>query len=234
MMPMVYVGEDSRERDAMRVCLRSMRAATADPMLMAMSLELENLRARGLYARPTERRGGQLWDVISGAPMSTEFAISRFLVPVVADYRGWALFMDCDMLIRADLAELFALADPAFAVQVVKHNHRPAERMKMDGQYQLDYPRKNWSSVILWNCGHPANAALDLIAINSLPGRDLHRFFWLADELIGELPREWNHLVGVDAPDPGAKIAHFTLGIPRMAGYEDCEFADEWRALCPA
>lgn len=132
------------------------------------------------------------------------------------------------MLVRADIMELFALADPHYAVQVVKHDHRPTELRKMDGQVQTAYPCKNWSSVMLWNVEHPANRRLTLDFINSAPGRMLHSFCWLDEEEIGELPAEWNHLVGVNPPNPDAKIAHFTLGTPDMLGYEESEFADEW------
>lgn len=225
----VFIGYDPREDDAFRVCRRSIRRVS--PQAQIATLELETLCGTGLYRRPTSIRDGRLWDDYSEAPMSTEFAISRFLVPFLTG-TAWALFMDCDMLVRADLEELFALADPSFAVQVVKHDHWPSDPAKMDGQIQTAYERKNWSSVMLWNLGHPANQRLTLNMVNSAPGRDLHRFCWLRDEEIGALPPCWNHLVGVDQPDPGAKIAHFTLGIPRMAGYEDCEFADEWRAMC--
>lgn len=226
----IYIGADPREEDALDVCLRSMLRA-GDGGAHIAPLVLNDLITAGWYSRPTSRRDGHLWDDISGAPMSTEFAISRFLVPALA-CEGWALFMDCDVLIRGDLAALFALADPSFAIQVVQHDHRPSEAVKMDGQAQLAYPRKNWSSVVLWNVEHPANRRLTPAMVNSLPGRDLHRFCWLRDDEIGALPGRWNHLVGVDAPDPDAQIAHFTLGVPSMAGYEDCEFADEWRALC--
>ncbi len=131
-------------------------------------------------------------------------------------------------MLRSDVAELFAFADPRFAVQVVKHRHAGDEIFKMDGQIQTAYPRKNWSSVVLWNCDHPANKRLTIQSVNSLAGRDLHAFCWLNEDEIGALPPCWNHLVNVNKPDPLAKLAHFTLGPPSMVG--DCEFADEWRA----
>jgi lipopolysaccharide biosynthesis glycosyltransferase len=161
--------------------------------------------------------------------MATEFACSRFLVPRLAQ-SGWALFMDCDMLVRTDLLKLFNQADPDKAVMVVKHNHQPPEGIKMDGQAQTRYARKNWSSVILWNVEHPANAALTMELVNTVPGRDLHRFCWLEDDLIGELHPKWNWLVGHSDPEVDPAIVHFTDGIPTMHGYEDCEYADEWRA----
>src|SRR5690606_17567627 len=169
---------------------------------------------------------GQLWCPISDAPMATSFANSRFLTPWLTD-ADWALFCDgADMLWLADPAEMFALADPKYAVQVVKRRHEPGEQTKMDKQVQTAYPRKNWSSVILWNRKHPANARLTLDMVNSLPGRDLHRFCWLEDDEIGELPLECNWLVGVDADEGSPKLLHYTLGLPSMPGYEDKPWSD--------
>jgi hypothetical protein len=223
----IFIGWDPREIDAYRVAWRSIVGNSVGcPVIHP--LMLSQMRALNYYRRPTERRGGQLWDNISQAPMSTEFAISRFLTPILAQ-DGWALFMDCDVMARVDIGRLFACRDERFAVQVVKHEHQGEVGPKMDGQIQTAYPRKNWSSVMLFNCAHPGNDRLTVEMINTRPGRDLHRFCWLEDDEIGELPAVWNHLVGVDSPDPDAKLVHFTLGIPSMAGYEDCEFADEWR-----
>jgi hypothetical protein len=219
----VFIGFDPREVDAFVVAKHSAKGLSDG----VTGLVLSDLQQAGLYWRPTERREGRLWDVISDAPMATEFAISRFLTPLLAG-GGWALFMDCDVLIRHSLIDLFALADPTKAVQCVKHDHVPTKGLKMDGQLQTAYPRKNWSSVMLFNCEHPANEALTLDLINTVPGRDLHRFCWLQDDEIGELPAGWNHLVGHDFnPDPA--IVHFTDGVPSMKGYEECAWSDEWR-----
>lgn len=228
----IWIGFDPREQDAFNIAAASISKHLSAPIDMH-AVALPVLHGHGLYQRPTCRRGGQLWDVISDAPMSTEFAISRFFVPTIcrnfsANAYDWALFMDCDMLARADLNELFALADPTKAVQVVKHDYRPAEGLKMDGQAQTAYPRKNWSSVMLWNLRHPANLALTIGKLNSWAGRALHGFQWLSDDQIGDLPACWNHLVGVDQPDPDAKLVHFTLGVPSMEGYSTCEHAPEW------
>lgn len=224
----VWIGYDAREDDAYEVC-RSSIARRLSQDVPITPLVRSYFEANGLYRRPTETRDGRLWDVISGAPMATEFAITRFLTPILAE-TGWALFMDADMLVRADLMELFALADDTKAVMVVKHNQKIVADTKMDGQAQVAYPRKNWSSVMLFNCDHPANEALTIDLVNTLPGRDLHRFCWLPDELIGELPVEWNWLAGYSDPSIDPKIVHFTDGIPRMPGYENAPYADEWRA----
>lgn len=225
----IYVGFDPRETDAFAVAKHSILRRINLP-IPVKGVVLTDLREGQLYTRPTSRRDGQLWDDISDAPMATEFACSRFLVPTLAK-SGWALFMDCDMLVRRDIAKLFDLADPGKAVMVVKHHHEPPEGVKkMDGQVQTRYARKNWSSVMLFNCDHHANRALTVDLVNSVPGRDLHRFCWLEDHLIGELPPEWNYLVGHTKGVGDPAIVHFTDGIPSMDGYEDCEFADEWRA----
>lgn len=139
---------------------------------------------------------GQLYDLPSNAPCSTEFAISRFLVPILCQ-QGWALFVDCDVVFLGDVAELFALADPSKAVMVVKHAPLVEVGTKMDGQAQVGYTRKNWSSVMLFNCDHPANRRLSLADVNERPGRDLHALYWLHDEEIGALPAAWNWLVNV-------------------------------------
>lgn len=167
-----------------------------------------------------------MWDITSNAPCSTEFSNSRFLTPILAQ-EGWALFADCDVVFLEDVAELMRLADPKYAVMVVKHSMGNVSGLKMDGQPQVSYERKNWSSVILWNCDHPANKRLTLNDVNSRPGRELHAFYWLADNEIGELPMEWNWLVGVQAKPESPKIAHYTLGVPSMC---DSEHREIWEA----
>jgi len=192
-------------------------------------LAMPTLQAQGLYTRPTRVEACGLWDEISGAPMSTGHAIARFLVPALCDYEGWALFADGDILVLDDIGALFSLADPAYAIQVVQHRHDPRETVKMTGHAQTTYARKNWSSVALFFCGHPANRALTVGLVNTLPGRDLHRFCWLDDRLIGALPARWNVLVGVE-DDPAPAILHYTNGIPDMPGFEHSEYSDEWYA----
>jgi hypothetical protein len=225
----VWVGFDPREACAFAVCKHSIQRCMTQP-IPVKGIVLSQMRERGLYYRPTEvRSNGQLWDTISEAPMSTEFAISRFLTPHLAR-SGWAIFMDCDVLARTSLARLFEQRKDKYAVMVVKHDHDPDYSVKMDGQAQTRYSRKNWSSVMLFNVDHPANKALDLI--NEAAGRDLHAFCWLEDHQIGALDPSWNYLVGhtklPEGKAPG--LVHYTDGIPSMRGYEECEFADEFRA----
>lgn len=224
----VWIGWDPREIMAGVVAERSMRVHTTIA-LDVRRLALLQLRHKSLYTRPTETRNGHLWDVISTAPMSTEHAIMRFFVPYLQEYRGWALFVDGDVLVRGDLGALFALADPRYAIQVVQHApEAQGSLLKKDGAIQTQYARKNWSSVMLFNCGHPANRALDLATLNSRPGRDLHRFCWLRDDQIGALPADWNYLVHVSPPLANPAIVHYTLGAPNLSDHHHDPFADEW------
>lgn len=223
-----WIGFDAREAAAFAVARHSLNRRLLTP-IPVRGLVLSDLRERGLYYRPTSMKDGRLWDDISGAPMSTEFAISRFLVPHLAE-SGWAVFMDSDMLIRSDLFRLFDQCDRSKAVMVVKHDYQPPEGIKMDGQVQTAYPRKNWSSVIAFNCDHKANRALTVELVNTVPGRDLHRFCWLDDSEIGELDQSWNWLVGHSDKEVVPDIVHFTEGLPNMTGYEGSDFADEWWA----
>lgn len=168
--------------------------------------------------------------------MATQFAVSRFLVPELVrqsttggNPRGWALFSDCDVLFRRNLRDLFRLADKRYAVMCVHHKHEPKATVKMGGEVQTKYPRKNWSSVMMFNCDHPANAALTVDLVNTLPGRDLHRFCWLDDSEIGEIGPEWNFLVGHSYEGIDPAICHFTEGLPSVPGFESCAYSDEWR-----
>ncbi len=175
------------------------------------------------------KRDGKLWDDISEAPCSTEFAISRFLTPILAR-EGWALFIDCDMMARTDIGELFAMADKRYAVMCVQHpNYMPPEAIKMDGQLQTLYRRKNWSSAVLYNCAHPSNRRLTVHMINTVPGRNLHAFDWLEDDAIGDLPMSWNWLPGISDPEIEPDLIHWTAGGPWFEGYRDVPYADEWR-----
>ena len=226
----IFIGYDDRFGDAFAICRQSIRRHTEQDIPIH-ALCLRELRDAGLYWRPHSTRNAQMWDDISDAPMATQFSNSRFLTPKVAG-GGWALFMDCDILARTDINQLFAMADDRYAVMCVKHpNYVPTEAVKMDGQEQTRYLRKNWSSVMLFNCEHPSNRNLLTVdLINGIPGRDLHRFCWLQDDEIGELPLEWNWLEGVSKPNVEPALCHFTRGIPTLPGYETSALAGEWFA----
>ena len=228
----VLIGWDPREQLAWNVCQRSIVAqahAAGMPPPPIRPIAISTLG--GLYGRPVARNGGQLIDTISGAPMSTEFSLARFWTPVVSRAR-WALFVDGDFMFRTNVWTLLEHADPRYAVQVVKHNHQPAERTKMDGQAQTTYPRKNWSSLILWNLAHAATRRLWLYDLNSRPGLWLHGFNWLQDPEIGELPAGWNHLECVSdlMADAEPKAVHYTLGTPDMPEAPRGPFLEAWLA----
>ena len=220
----VMIGFDPRERRAYQVCARSIIENTSIPPIIR-PIGISTLGS--MYCRKTETRDGKLYDKISDAPMSTEFAIARFYLPLIA-HSHVVLFCDADFMFRADLEELFDRFDSRYAVQVVKNQHKAQESVKMDGQIQTDYPRKNWSSLMLWNMKHAGTRRLWFDDVTTKKGLWLHQFSWLKDNEIGELPVEWNHLVGVNQEDENAKAVHFTQGTPDMPGYENCEFAKEW------
>jgi hypothetical protein len=157
---------------------------------------------------------------------STEFSFSRFLTPWLAGYDGLAIFMDSDMLVRGDIYDILDYIDHKHDVYVVKHDYRPKEGKKFLGNTQHIYPKKNWSSMMVFNCYKDGCKKLTPKAVNEESGAWLHRFEW-ADS-VGEIPQEWNHLVGEYTPNDKARIVHFTLGSPCFDGYESQEWAEEW------
>lgn len=225
----VFLGWDPREEIAYRVARASIRRH-ASVKVDVQPLVLANLRTKGIYTRNTTWRDGRLWDVVSEASMSTEFAISRFFMLHLAGTEGWALFADSDILLRHDIADLFAMADDRYAVMVVQHPTIDAHGVKMDGQVQTSYGRKNWSSVMLWNLAHPAHRGLTLDMLNKAPGRDLHRFCWLQDSEIGALPATWNWLEGYSAPIPDPALVHMTRGGPWFPEWRGVAYGQEWLA----
>lgn len=222
----VYLGYDDREPEAYRVAVKSILKHS--PTAVITPLKLDRLESSGLITRPVDNRG-QKYDIISNSPCSTDFANSRFLVPMLAQ-TGWALFMDSDVVVLSPLEELFSYADKYKAVMVVKHKPITKAGKKMDGQEQTLYKRKNWSSVMLFHCDHKANQRLTLYDVNHRPGRDLHKFFWLHDSEIGELPDRFNWLINVNPKPENPVIAHYTLGGPFLPGWKGAEHDDIWLA----
>lgn len=219
----VYIGYDSREKAAYDVAAESARDFGCE----VTPIYEDRLRSAGLLTRPTDRRGGQQWDFNSNAPQSTDFATSRFWAPILC-HDGYCLFTDCDVVFLANPHGVLEYCDPSKAVSVVKHKQPVGDTVKMDGQTQTQYARKNWSSVALYNCNHPATKRMNVSMLNQWPGRDLHAFAWLHDDEIGELPPRWNWLVGVQPKPEDPAIAHFTLGVPSLAGHENDAHADIW------
>ena len=213
----VYVGYDTREDIAYQVCEHSIKRRNGKAEVVA--LKQSELREQGLYTREIDKLS------------STEFTFTRFFIPCLQDYKGWAVFCDCDFVWKISPSELEKFCDDSKAVVCVQHDYTPEEGTKMDGQVQLLYPRKNWSSMVLWNCGHPSNKKLTPELINKETGKYLHRFSWLEDSEIGSLPHEYNWLVGwyKEPTDGSPKILHYTEGGPWFENYRNCEYADVWK-----
>jgi len=213
----VFVGYDTREDIAYQVCKHSI--ISKQPNADVQPLKQQELRDAGWYTRPVDKLA------------STEFTFTRFLIPELTNFDGWALFMDCDMILTTDIKKLFDQADDKYAVMCVHHDYKVQEGVKMDGQKQTVYPRKNWSSVVLWNCGHPSNKVVttDLINDPETTGKYMHRFSWLKDEEIGELDHTWNYLVGVYDDYEKPNLIHYTEGGPWFENYRECDFADLWK-----
>jgi len=207
----IFIGFDRREAVAWHVLTHSILARSSEPVSF-IPLALDNLKK--IFWR--ERDPLQ----------STDFAFSRFLTPYLSGYEGWSLFMDCDMLVLDDIAKLWALRDDRYAVMCVKHDHQPKEALKFLGAKQTAYPKKNWSSVMLFN--NAKCRALTPEFVNTATGLQLHQFKWIDDEAsIGALPARWNHLVGYDEPGRASNV-HFTLGGPYFKEYASCAHSDEW------
>lgn len=210
----VFIGYDTRETVAYSVLAYSIQARASQPVSIT-PLMLSQLK--GLLIR--ERHPLQ----------STDFSFSRFLTPHLSGYTGWSVFMDCDMLMRDDVANLWQLRDDRYAVMVVKHHHVPRETVKFLGEPQSKYEKKNWSSVILFN--NARCRALTPEYVNQALGLELHQFKWLGnDDLIGALPERWNHLVGYNPPRQDAALVHYTIGGPYFDAYRECEYSKEWFA----
>lgn len=229
MVMKIYIGYDSREKLAYDVCRKSIEHNTAAP-LQIIPLAHKELRKQGWFTRPwlTDAYTGNMTDLVDNRPFSTEFSHTRFLVPALCKYQGWALFMDCDMVFDDDIRKLFALCEDKYAVMCVKHNHKPVEQIKMDGVVQTQYHRKNWSSFVLWNCAHPANAKLTPEWISTRPGEELHAFSWLQDHQIGALPAWYNWIEGISPTNVVPKVIHYTEGGPWFENYNDVKHADIW------
>ena len=215
----VFIGWDQREPEAYEVAKYSLVRRASVPVEV-VPIKLDELRARGLYARDVDPLA------------STEFTYSRFLTPTLAGFSGWALFCDCDFLWLGDVGELLGYRQSAKAVYCVQHDYRPRETTKMDGAVQTVYPRKNWSSLMLFNCDHDAVRALTPQVVNRESGAYLHRMQWVADADIGALPVDWNWLEGWnEKPARGTpKAVHFTRGGPWFPQWQDVDYGDLGRS----
>jgi lipopolysaccharide biosynthesis glycosyltransferase len=207
----IFIGYDHREAIAYHVCANSIIRQSSEPVsLNPLSLNL----LRGYKEKHTDG--------------SNHFIYSRFLVPYFMNYKGWAIFIDGDMILRTDIKELWDKREEDKAVMVVKHDYKTRMPVKYLGAKNEDYPRKNWSSVILWNCEHPANRILTTDFVQNATGAQVHRFSWLADDQIGELPIEWNWLPDEFGSNANAKLLHYTLGTPSFHEFANTPMGDEW------
>jgi lipopolysaccharide biosynthesis glycosyltransferase len=210
----IFIGYDSKEIIAYHVLSQSIVKHSSVPVRFT-PICLQNL--------------GSMFHRERSPLQSTEFSFSRFLVPYLSNYQGWSLFLDCDMLARADIAELFSMRDDRYAVMVCKHDYVPKDSVKFLGNVQTRYEKKNWSSVVLFNNARCKKLTTDYV--NGATGLELHQFKWIEENEIGGLPLEWNWLVGEYPLKSTAKIIHFTLGGPYFQDYKNSDYAEEWFSL---
>ena len=204
----VFIGYDSKEKIAHHILSESILRHSTKPVAIT-PIYLPNIKDDFVRER--------------NSLSSTEFSFSRFIIPHLMNYQGWALFMDCDMLMMADIAELWRLRDDKYAVQVCKHDYTPKDETKFLGQVQTKYPKKNWSSFMLMNCKKCTTLTPEYV--NKASGLELHQFKWLEnEELIGSLPLEWNWLVGEYPYKKEVKSVHYTDGGPYFEDYNKNSF----------
>ena len=208
----IFVGYDTKEKMAFNVLSYSILKNSSQPIAIT-PIYLENIKDTFVRER--------------NSLSSTEFSFSRFIIPHLMNYQGWALFMDCDMLMQADIAELWRLRDDKYAVQVCKHDYIPKSQTKFLGQTQTVYPKKNWSSFMLMNCKKCTTLTPDYV--NKASGLELHQYKWLeSEDLIGDLPLEWNWLADEYEYKTGVKNIHYTEGGPWFSDYNRCDYSQEW------
>jgi len=229
----IYIGYDIREHDAYCVARHTILKHT--PNASVTPLVQDDLRHMGLYRRSSYiDPAGVIRDSEDDKPFSTAFTFTRFLVPFLMARHGWAVYMDCDMIIRHDLNELWGFRDDKYALMCVKHMQKIAKgETKMMGDAQEPYNRKNWSSMMMINCSHKEHRNLSLDDVNTKPGRWLHGFNWIGgnppETYIGELPVHWNWLEGYSSKYLDPAIVHLTRGGPWLKDWQEVAFADEWR-----
>ena len=207
----IFIGYDPREAIAFHTCANSIIRHASQPVsIIPLALNL--------FKDYTETH----------TDGSNQFIYSRFLVPYLMHWQGHAIFIDGDMIVRDDITKLWDLRNSSCDVQVVKHDYKTKMKEKYLGAKNEDYPRKNWSSVILWNCNSFPNRRLTPEFIQRATGAELHRFTWISDDRIGELPKEWNWLPDEYGPNEDAKLLHYTLGTPCFHEFADTPQAGEW------
>ena len=208
----VFIGYDSKVKIAYHVLAESILKHSSEPVSI-----------HPIYLPNLQKIHNRKQNVLA----STEFSFSRFLVPYLMNYQGWAVFMDSDMVIVSDIAKLWQLRNEKYSLQVCKHEYTPNAEKKFLGNTQTIYAKKNWSSLMLMNCSQCKTLTTDYV--NTATGLELHQFKWLKDEhLIGEIPLEWNWLVGEYPYKDNVKNIHFTEGGPYFKEYKNCQYSKEW------
>jgi len=208
----LFIGYDDREAIVFHTCVESIIKNSSIPFKIT-PLALNNLRS--IY-KENHNDG------------SNDFIYSRFLVPYLSNYQGKSLYLDGDMVVKGDLAELESFCLGESAIAVAKHEYKTKYPVKYFGNKNEDYPRKNWSSVIMYDCAHPALKRLTPDFVAESTGKCLHRFEWLDDNLIKSLPLDWNHLVLEYPSSNSAKLLHYTLGAPNFTHYRELDHSDDW------
>ncbi len=247
-IPTIFIGYDPREHDAYRVLKYSILKHSSEP-INVFPIDQIKLRRMGIYRRawllgssekpmPKNSNDSQQVDIFDNRPYSTDFSFTRFLIPFLNRYEGWALYLDCDMYFRSDPMEIFnKYRNNKKAIYCVKHRYKPVEKIKMYGTKQIKYPRKNWSSFVLYNCAHKSHENLTVDDVNTKSGRWLHNFKWLNDNEIGHIPITWNWLEGYSSESINPKNVHFTRGGPWFSNLKfklranEKKFFKEWSSL---
>lgn len=207
----IFIGYDPKEAVVYHTCVNSIIRHSSQPIsIVPLALNLVNDYTE------THTDG------------SNNFTYLRFLVPYLSNFKGHAIFIDGDMILKEDLSNLWNLRNDSYAVQVVKHDYKTTVKEKYLGFKNEDYPRKNWSSVIIWNCEHPKNKILTPNFVKESTGAQLHRFTWLLNNEIGDLPIGWNWLPDELGENQNAKLLHYTLGAPCFNKFFNTPMAEQW------
>jgi len=216
----VFIGYDSKETEAYEVCKYSIEKYNKNKNLEIIPIVKKDLISKGIYKN------------CESGLSSTEFSFTRFLVPYLSNYSGWSVFVDCDFIFLDDINSISSFLDTTHTLFVVKHDYTPKTDKKMESKIQTIYPRKNWSSLMVFNCEHTSIKTLTPDLINTSSGLYLHRFMWLDDKFIGNLPYKFNFLVGYYDKNTVSPIGvHFTDGGPWLDSYKDVEFSAEYFKL---
>ena len=211
----IFIGYDPREKVAYHTLVQSIIENASEPVSISPI---------------AKKHLGNIYQRTRTVKESTEFSLTRFLTPYLSGFDGWSIFMDCDMIVTSDIKTLWDLQDDQYAVMCVKHHYTPSNERKFLDQIQTVYPKKNWSSVMLFN--NAKCTALTPEVVQHEDGLFLHQFKWLeSEELIGELPHTWNFLVGEEEKFPNETIPdliHYTLGGPYFEDYKGCDYQEVW------